>query len=199
MTVGSCTCTPIRGFSSMWPQAWITQPLSSDLGQMLTCRRMEWQKCTSLLKAWGGWTRHTIWLAIYLVQNVIKSKPYGQPSVQKLWFNCCLNMLNLAAVEARVGWRTHLYLPQHISVWTRLDYVVCEPLCVRLLSIPALVWLHKIGFRQHKASRPLHQGVLFSPSAGACLCLPWTSLVQSVIVAIETFHLQFAGWTSHQR
>lgn len=33
-----------------------------------------------------------------------------------------------------------------------------------------------------------------SRSAGACLCLPWTSLVQSVIVAVETFHLQFADW-----
>lgn len=69
----------------VYPHTWILQhiapgmdnppPQSSDLGQMLTCRRMEWQKCTSLLKAWGGCTQHAMFCDIscaecYYVQTI---------------------------------------------------------------------------------------------------------------------------------
>lgn len=114
----------------VYPHTWVLQhiapgmdkpaPQSSDLGQMLTCRRMEWQKCTSLLKAWGGGTQHTICFAIHLVQNVIKPEPYRQCR------SCSLSYtLNLAAGKAGLGWRVRLNLPQHRSVSTWLDYVVC--------------------------------------------------------------------------
>lgn len=185
------------------PQTWILQhtapglnnpaPQSSDLGQMLTCRRMEWQKCTSLLKAWGGWTRHSLCFAICLVQNVIQSRPYGRLSVQKLGFKD----LEFSSCGS---WSRSRTTCQRISVWSRLVYAGCEPLSSGRSYCPSkrFVRLYKICFRQHKTSRLLLQGLLFSLSTGACLCLPWTSLVQSVIVAVETFHLQFAGWNQPQ-
>lgn len=37
-----------------------TAPQSFDLGQMLTCWRKEWEKCTSLPRAKGGWAQFSV-------------------------------------------------------------------------------------------------------------------------------------------
>lgn len=156
---------------------------------------MEWQKCPSFLKAWGGWTR--IPFAIHLVQNVIQSKLYGQPSLQKLWFNCRFKILNLAAVE--VGPGCHIF--PALSTYKCLivvGFFFVSPLGSLWGCCPSKHWCDCIKYvlGSIKQAGCCSGGLLFSLSAGACLCLPWTSLVQSVIVAVETFHLQTA--TSHQ-
>lgn len=183
------------------PHTWILQhiapgvdnpaPQSSDLGQMLTCRRMEWQKCTSLLKSMG-------WVglgSLYVLQDILfrmllSPNHVDRPTriwfgVQTLRFNCCLSLLMLAAVEAGA----HVCLPQHIYVFEPGFCRLWASLCEAAVRRKRWCDLHEICYWLHKTSRLFHRGSLSSLSAAACLCLPWASLVQSVIVAAGTFHL----------
>lgn len=197
MTVGSC----------VYPHTWILQhiapgvdnpaPPSSDLGQMLTCRRMEWQKCTSLLKAWGGWdSAHYMFCKIscsecYQVQNHVDGPTYIWLGVQTLRFK----LVNFSSCGS---WSTRVFASAYISVWT---WILSSVSFSVWGCCPSKRWCDciKICYWLHKTSRLFHRGFLSSASAGACLCLPWASLVHSVIVAAGTFHLSFAGRASHQR
>lgn len=154
-------------------------PWSLDLGQMLTCWRMEWEKCTSLPRAKGGWAQE---YALFCNQNTAPLC-YSMIDIynKTIFFWYILALLYCISIvcdnsDNDIQCKFVLIL---LKYYFAVDYFVYK-VCHHVTSESEISasqheilckWLLKQGVTSFVRLRVLHQGLCLSSSEYFCVCV----------------------------